>query len=109
MIIVCGSWSPLQLPEWPLVGTRRGAFAMGVLCVGWERGFGPAVSIHVVALKRRAAFLFLVGTCIFPRDKTGLTMGKPEVNLTCMYLCMYVPKKCLTLGLCLEYETFIRA
>ena len=52
MIIVCGSWSPLQLPEWPLVGTRRGAFAMGVLCVGWERGFGPAVSIHVVALAK---------------------------------------------------------
>jgi hypothetical protein len=23
-----------------------------------------------------------MGTCIFPRDKTGLTMGKPEVNLT---------------------------
>ena len=30
----------------------------------------------------RAALLFLVGTRIFPRDKTGLTMGKPEVNLT---------------------------
>ena len=24
----------------------------------------------------------------------------------CMYVC--IPKKCLTLGLCLEYETFIR-
>ena len=34
------------------------------------------------ALKRRAAFLFHVDTCIFPRDKTGLTMGKPGVNLT---------------------------
>ncbi len=34
------------------------------------------------ALNRRAAFLFHVDTCIFPRDKTGLTMGKPEVNLT---------------------------
>jgi hypothetical protein len=35
------------------------AFAMGVLCVGWERGFGPAVSIRVVALakaKGSAAF-----------------------------------------------------
>ncbi len=52
MIIVCGSWSPLQLPEWPRVGTRRGAFAMGVLFVRWEWGFGPAVSIHVVALAK---------------------------------------------------------
>jgi hypothetical protein len=34
------------------------------------------------ALSRRAAFSFHVDTCIFPRDKTGLTMGKPEVNLT---------------------------
>ena len=34
------------------------------------------------ALNRRAAFSFHVDTCIFPRDKTGLTMGKPEVNLT---------------------------
>ena len=53
------SWSPLQLPEWPLVGTRRGAFAMGVLRVGRERGFGPAVSSRVVALakaKGSAAF-----------------------------------------------------
>ena len=33
-------------------GTRCGAFAMGLLCVGWERGFGPAVSIRVVALAK---------------------------------------------------------
>ena len=63
MIIVCGSWSPLQLPGWPLVGTRRGAFAMGVLRVGWERGFGPAVSIRVVAfvLVTIRSFRFLCG------------------------------------------------
>ena len=34
------------------------------------------------ALNRRAAFLFHVDLSIFPRDKTGLTMGKPEVNPT---------------------------
>ena len=34
------------------------------------------------ALSRRAAFSFHVDTCIFPRDKTVLTMGKPEVNPT---------------------------
>ena len=52
MVIVCGSRSPLQLPVWLLVGTRCGAFAMGLLCVGWERGFDPAVSIRVVALAK---------------------------------------------------------
>ena len=40
------------------------------------------------ALNRRAAFLFHVDTCIFPRDKTGLTMGKPEVNLTFFFFSM---------------------
>ena len=34
------------------------------------------------ALNRHAASLFHVNTCIFPWDKTGLTMGKPEVNPT---------------------------
>ena len=34
------------------------------------------------ALNRCAAFSFHVDTCIFPRDKTGLTMGKPAVNPT---------------------------
>jgi hypothetical protein len=33
-------------------------------------------------LNRRASVLFHVDTCIFSRDKTGLIMGKPEVNLT---------------------------
>jgi hypothetical protein len=42
------------------------------------------------ALNRRAAFSFHVDTCIFPRDKTGLTMGKPEVvNLTLIYPVSY--------------------
>ena len=34
------------------------------------------------ALSRRAAFSFHVDTSIFSRDKTVLTMGKPEVNPT---------------------------
>ena len=34
------------------------------------------------ALSRRAAFSFHVDTSIFSRDKTVLTMGKPEFNPT---------------------------
>jgi hypothetical protein len=45
-------------------------------------GYHQCVVIGAVRSVWRAAFLFHVDTCIFPWDKTGLTMGKPEVNLT---------------------------
>ena len=58
----------------------------------WSRSALAAISFNMLysarqecvarALNRRAASLFQVDTCIFPRDKTGLTMGKPEVNPT---------------------------
>ena len=52
-------------------------------CVARARPLGAQCGVaRARALNRRAAFLFHVDTCIFPRDKTGLTMGIPEVNLT---------------------------
>jgi hypothetical protein len=62
----------------------------------------------VCARAQSARGLFVPrGACIFPRDKTGLTMGKPEVNHTltlglCLEYETFIPKKCLNLGLCLD-------
>ena len=78
VVMVCAGRSSNQCAVTGLTSMCRKRRARSVWCAHAQ----SARSVRARTLNRRAAVLFHVDTCIFPRDKTGLTMGKPEVNLT---------------------------
>ena len=72
-----------------LLNQRRAGTTASVVtvCAGGDQlqdaRFGaPKEVLSFFVRVARAAFSFHVDTCIFPRDKTGQTMGKPKVNFS---------------------------
>ena len=83
VVMVCAGRSSHQCAVAGLTSMCRKRRARSVWCAHAQSARSVcARAVCARTLNRRAAVLFHVDTCIFSRDKTGLTMGKPEVNFT---------------------------